>query len=98
MSAEELKQVALEVVAEGKDIVLNLDGVDHLDASLLQILLALNAEQTKQGCNLRLLNASQLLQRRAASFLPQRNSNEFMCEEPDERSGAWLALQRDCGR
>ena len=76
MSAEELKQGALEVVAEGKDIVLNLDGVDHLDASLLQILLALNAEQTKQGCNLRLLNASQLLQQwfeysgAASSFFP----------------------------
>jgi anti-anti-sigma factor len=61
MSAEELKKVVLEALAEGKDILLDLDQVNHLDASLLQILLALNVEQTKRGRDLQLANASQLL-------------------------------------
>jgi anti-anti-sigma regulatory factor len=39
-------------------VTLNLDKVDHLDASVLQILLALDVEHKKQGRQLHLENAS----------------------------------------
>jgi len=58
MPAEELREAARQVLAEGKDIALNFHDVNHLDASLLQILLALQAEQTKQQRRVDLLNVS----------------------------------------
>ena len=63
LSAEELKQEALEVSGEGKDVTLNLANFNHLDASALQILLALDLEQKKRGQHLRLVNVSQDLLR-----------------------------------
>jgi anti-anti-sigma factor len=58
MPAEELRAVALGALEAGNDITLNLDRVDHLDASALQILLALSAEQKKRGRDFQLVNAS----------------------------------------
>ena len=45
MPAEELRAAALDALSQEKDVVLNLGNVDHLDASALQILLALEREQ-----------------------------------------------------
>lgn len=42
----------------GHEVTVNLGKVDHLDASALQILLALDAEQQRQGRHLKLANAS----------------------------------------
>jgi len=58
MPAEELWEAAQAAVSQGKDVTLNLDKIDHLDASALQILLALDAEQKKKGLHLQLAKAS----------------------------------------
>lgn len=58
MPVEDLRTAAQEAVTEGANVALNLDKVDHLDASALQVLLALDIEQKKQGRNLQLTNAS----------------------------------------
>jgi anti-anti-sigma factor len=58
MPVEDLRTAAQEAVTEGANVALNLDKVDHLDASALQILLALDIAQKKQGRNLQLTNAS----------------------------------------
>jgi len=58
MPAEELKDAALNVLSEGKDVTFNLGKVDHLNASVLQVLLALDMEHKKQGRQLHLENAS----------------------------------------
>jgi len=47
MPVEELRDEALKVLGEGKDVTLDLKSLDHLDASALQILLALDMEQKK---------------------------------------------------
>ena len=62
MPVEDLREAALSAVNAGSDVTLNLDRVNHLDASALQILLALDAEQKKRGRNLQLTNASSHLQ------------------------------------
>ena len=58
MPGEDLQKAALDALLAGVDVALNLDGIDHLDASALQILLALDAEQKKRERNLQLTNAS----------------------------------------
>ncbi len=58
MPVEELREAALKVVGEGKDVTLNLKSLNHLDASALQILLALELEQKKWGRQLDLINVS----------------------------------------
>jgi anti-anti-sigma regulatory factor len=58
MPAEELREAALHLSAESSNVAVNLGNIDHLDASALQILLALDAEQKKQGRHLHLANAS----------------------------------------
>lgn len=58
MPSEDLRETALAALAANGDVSLNLHGLDHLDASALQILLALNAEQRKRNQNLQLINAS----------------------------------------
>jgi anti-anti-sigma regulatory factor len=58
ISAEELKEAALNVLSEDKDITLNLGKVDHLNASVLQVLLALDMEHKKHGRQVHLENAS----------------------------------------
>jgi ABC-type transporter Mla MlaB component len=49
MPAEELRAAALEALSQDRDVELNLGEVDHLDASALQILLALDREQKQRG-------------------------------------------------
>lgn len=61
MPAEELRDKSLSLLGEGRDITLNLDKVEYLDASALQILLALDMEQKKLGQHLHLENASPYL-------------------------------------
>lgn len=58
MPVEELRETALKALGEGKDMTLDLKNLDHLDASALQILLALEMEQKKQGRQLHLANVS----------------------------------------
>jgi ABC-type transporter Mla MlaB component len=58
MPPEELRAAALGAVEAGSDVTLHLGGIDHLDASALQIVLALDAEQEEQGRHLHLANAS----------------------------------------
>jgi anti-anti-sigma regulatory factor len=58
MPAEELRDAALGALEAGGDVTVNLAKVDHLDASALQILLALDAAHKKQGRSLQLANAS----------------------------------------
>lgn len=62
MPVEELQKSALEASQHGGDITLDLANVDHLDASALQILLALDAEQKQRGHRLRLIRLSAQLQ------------------------------------
>ena len=49
MPVEDLLQAARTAAAAGQDVNLNLDKIDHLDASALQVLLALEAEYKKRG-------------------------------------------------
>lgn len=58
MPADELRAAALAALEAGNDVSLHLDGIDHLDASALQILLALVAEQKQRGRQLELANTS----------------------------------------
>ena len=55
---EDLREAALAAVSAGGDVALNLQGIEHLDASALQVLLALETEQKKEGRRLSLLNVS----------------------------------------
>lgn len=56
--AEELKSQVLEAVRDGKSLHIDISGVDHLDASVLQVLLAVETEQKNAGRTLQLRNAS----------------------------------------
>jgi anti-anti-sigma factor len=58
MPVEELREAALAVLEGGKDATLNLEQLNYLDASALQILLALDTEQKRRGGRLDLMNAS----------------------------------------
>lgn len=58
MPAEELREAALAATKRGQDLTLNLNGIDHLEASTLQVLLAVDAEQQQQGRHQLLSNAS----------------------------------------
>jgi anti-anti-sigma regulatory factor len=60
---EELRAISLSAVDTDGNLTVNLEGVEHLDASALQILLALAAERKKRGKGLRLANASLALSR-----------------------------------
>jgi len=62
MPAEDLRDASLSAFAAGTDITVNLNGIDHLDASSLQILLALAAAQEGQERHLRFENSSPQLQ------------------------------------
>jgi len=61
MPADELRDKSLSLLGESENISLNLDKVEYLDASALQILLAIEIEQQKQGLHLHLVNTSQYL-------------------------------------
>ncbi len=58
MPVEELREAALEALAAGRDITIQLSGIDFLDAASLQILLALDREQKQTGRRLALVDAS----------------------------------------
>lgn len=58
---DELRERALEAAHTNSDVTLDLAQVDHLDASALQILLALDKDRREKGLRLHLLNASPLL-------------------------------------
>jgi MFS superfamily sulfate permease-like transporter len=60
---EEFRSVALAAAGAEGNLIVNLQGVDHLDASALQILLALAAERKKRGQGLKLAHASLALSR-----------------------------------
>lgn len=83
MPAEELWKAAKAALNEGKDMTFNLDKIDHLDASALQILLALDAEQKKIGRHLQFERVSLNLRHwfeysGAAAYFPviEQKSNE----------------------
>jgi anti-anti-sigma factor len=61
LAVEELRRVAANAAGEGRDVALSLKGVDYLDASAFQVLLALAEEQRKQAHGLRLIDASPTL-------------------------------------
>ncbi|MFY9853395.1 MAG: STAS domain-containing protein [Terracidiphilus sp.] len=61
MSPEDLRESALTALSASSDVALNLQGIDYLDASALQILLALDVETKAREHNLQLTNASPLL-------------------------------------
>lgn len=58
MPADELRGMAQGALETGNDVTVNVCNLGHLDASALQILLALETEQKKRGGNLELANAS----------------------------------------
>ena len=83
MGAADLKDAAIAALSESNALTLNLNGIDHLDASAMQILLALEAEQVHRGQHLHLENASPRLRQwfdisGAADhfFAERRNENE----------------------
>lgn len=58
MPEEDLRTEALSALQAGGDVTVNLGNLEHLDASALQVLLALAAGQAKRGRRLELANAS----------------------------------------
>lgn len=58
MPADELREAALASLLAGNDVTVDVDRIDHLDASALQILLALDSELKRRKQNLRIANAS----------------------------------------
>jgi anti-anti-sigma factor len=56
--ADELRLAALEAARSAGEVTLNLDNLDYLDASALQILLALDREQKNRGQQLSLAHVS----------------------------------------
>lgn len=60
---QEFRAIALSAAATEGNLTVSLRAVDHLDASALQILLALAAERKKRGKGLRLTDTSMALSR-----------------------------------
>ncbi len=58
MPAEELHASAVAAASSGKNVTLNLDRIDYLDASALQILLALDIDLKKRGHSMKLAKVS----------------------------------------
>jgi anti-anti-sigma regulatory factor len=61
MTADDLRVQAIDSAHAATDVTLDLATVDHLEASTLQIFLALAENQKKKGLHLHLVNASPLL-------------------------------------
>ena len=59
--AEELRREVQTAMEAGHDVTIDLERLEHLDGSALQVLLALNREQKKRGRELKLGNASPIL-------------------------------------
>ena len=60
---EDLREEALAALEADNNVIVHLDRLDHLDASSLQILLALDMEQKKRGKTLQLANPSAQLRK-----------------------------------
>lgn len=58
MPADELREAALAALLHGDDVTIDVDRIDHLDASALQILLALDSELKRRKQNLHIEKAS----------------------------------------
>jgi len=83
MPPEDLRDASLSALAARSEVTVNLNGIDHLDASSLQILLALAAAQEGQGRPLQLENSSPQLRQwfayaGAADKFP---ASELKCDE-----------------
>jgi len=63
MPTEELRETAIAASVQKRDVTLDLNRVDHLDASALQILLALDTDLKNRGQKLRLAKVSEHLQK-----------------------------------
>lgn len=63
MEAAAIRRWGLESRPDISMIVLDLEGLEHLDASALQVLLAIGHEQRRHGRDLRLKNVSEGLRR-----------------------------------
>ena len=61
LPAEQLRRALAEWLGQSGEATVNLGGVDYLDAGVLQVLLALAAEQRSRGADLRLVHASSSL-------------------------------------
>lgn len=61
LPVEEFRSAVLAAVESGSDVIIDLDKINHLDASALQVLLALVAEQKKRGRSLVMENSSSSL-------------------------------------
>ena len=61
MPVEDMMKTALSAIEQKKQLTLNLNNIDHLDASALQVLLALDTEEKNRGGHLDLINASHSL-------------------------------------
>jgi len=57
----DLRAAAIEAAAAGADLAVNVEGVDYLDGSSLQTLLALGRDQAKRERKLVLVHASPAL-------------------------------------
>jgi anti-anti-sigma factor len=60
---ENLDRSADGAPGETGDVLLDLSGLEHLDGSALQVLLAIQTEQRQRGAFLKLLNASKSLRK-----------------------------------
>jgi anti-anti-sigma regulatory factor len=58
MPADELREAALAALLHGRDVTIDVDRIDHLDASALQILLALDSELKRRKQNLHIEKVS----------------------------------------
>jgi anti-anti-sigma factor len=61
MPVDDMMKTALSALEQKKELTLNLKNLDHLDASALQVLLALDTEEKSRGRHLDLVNASHSL-------------------------------------
>jgi anti-anti-sigma regulatory factor len=63
MPIDDMMKTALSALKQDKELTLNLNNIDHLDASALQVLLAIDVEGRSRGRHLDIVNASQDLRR-----------------------------------
>ena len=105
MPVEELREAALGGLRRQADLCILLDGLDHLDTSAFQVLLALSAEQKNQDRKLALEGASPALREWFALagaeeiLAPPPTDSPSMDAPPMEATaavdaGEWMAQSR----
>jgi anti-anti-sigma factor len=57
-----LLQMAREAIAAQKPIIMHIEGLEHVDASIFQVLLALQQEARRQGQSLQVIGAGPSIQ------------------------------------